>query len=202
MSEPAAIGNDDARLGGLDPSCWLADHGDALFRFALLRVRDPKLAEDMVQETFVAALAARSRFAGRSSERTWLVGILKRKVADHFRRASRSQPVTDVTDSADAHESLFDGRGKWIALPAKQLREPGTALEQQEFWGAFYQCLSALPGRLAEAFCLRELDNMPGKDICKVLDVSATNLWVWLHRARGQLRRCMERRWFGNRAGR
>ncbi|MHC4945232.1 MAG: RNA polymerase sigma factor, partial [Planctomycetota bacterium] len=78
-----------------DPATWVDEHGDALYRFAITRLKDPEAAEEIVQETFLAALKAKDSFKGRSSERTWLIGILKNKVIDHFRKMSRERPVTD-----------------------------------------------------------------------------------------------------------
>ena len=68
-----------------DPERWVEEHGDYLFKFALVRLRDPAKAEDMVQETFLAALKGGQSFAGRSAEKSWLAGILKHKILDHYR---------------------------------------------------------------------------------------------------------------------
>src|ERR1051325_2552569 len=75
---------------GLDPSKWLDSHGDYLYRYALVRVRDAGVAEDLLHETLLAAVGAHKGHAGRSSERTWLVGIMKHKVIDYFRRVTRN----------------------------------------------------------------------------------------------------------------
>jgi RNA polymerase sigma-70 factor, ECF subfamily len=183
-----------------DPATWVDRHGDALFRFALLRVRNAERAEDLVQETFLAALHAREAFSGHSSERTWLIGILKRKAVDQMRRMSResSEPDEDAVAPADA--GFFTVRGKWRMLPERWAGDPHRTLEEKEFWKAFGRCLTELPPRLADAFCLHEVEELDGREVCKVLDISPTNLWTQLHRARLALRRCLEIHWFGRRA--
>lgn len=179
-----------------DPAVWVDEHGDALFRYALLRLNDVSQAEDVVQETFLAALKAGERFAERSSERTWLIGILKHKVADHLRRQYRQgveQPAETDTQSLD---DWFTARGTWREGPARWKGRPDRALEDREFWAVFQRCMSGLPNRLRSAFALRELDGLSGEEITATLGVSASNLWVILHRARLQLRKCLEIRWF------
>src|SRR4051812_20895636 len=138
-----------------DPEDWVDRHGDGLYRYALLRLRSPDLAADIVQDTFVEALRARRSFAGRSSERTWLVGILRHKIVDHLRKARR-EPATGTDVSASgAGESPFDHRGHWRVGPASWGSEPSRELETREFWEVFGRCLSRLPQGLADAFFLR-----------------------------------------------
>jgi RNA polymerase sigma-70 factor (TIGR02943 family) len=180
-----------------DAEKWVDDHGDYLYRFALTRLSQREAAEDVVQETFLAALAGKKRFAGASSERTWLIGILKRKIADYLRRKSRERPASDFEPDDGWIDQLFDARGNWTKKPGVWPSDPVAALENKEFLSIFYRCLSKLPQRLAGAFTLRALEGMAGDEVCKVLDVSANNLWVMLHRARLQLSRCLEINWFG-----
>jgi RNA polymerase sigma-70 factor (ECF subfamily) len=180
----------------IDPEKWVAQHGDALYRFALTRVRNPEVAEDLVQETFAAGLGGLDKYSGRSSERTWLVGILKHKIADHFRKTAREQVLED-TDSLAQDDDLFDEKGHWRVGPEKWGESPAKTLENKEFWKVFETCVDGLPARLRQAFALRALDGVDSGQVCKVLGISATNLWVILHRARSQLRRCLELNWFG-----
>ncbi len=186
-----------ARLS--DPQDWVAKHGDYLFRTALLRVRDGTVAEEVVQETFLAALQARERFAGQSSERTWLVGILKHKIMDHFRRSAREQP-DPVEDVAQKDlDDQFDDTGHWQrgAGGPKEWADPSGALDRQQFWQALKVCLGKLPPRAASVFALREIDDLPSEEICSTMKISKANLWVMLHRARMQLRRCLEGSYMG-----
>ena len=183
------------------PERWLEDHGDALYGYAFLRLRDRDAAEDLVQETLLAALGARQRFAGDSSERTWLVGILKHKISDHWRRRAR-QPLIDAVsadapaDTDDFVERLFDpADGHWRVAPSAW-DNPEGALEQQQFWQVLTHCIAALPESQARAFSLCEVEGFDGGEACKVLSVAPTNLWVLLHRARLRLRECLENHWF------
>ncbi|MGH9940853.1 MAG: sigma-70 family RNA polymerase sigma factor [Pyrinomonadaceae bacterium] len=185
-----------------DPSLWVDQHGDSLYRYAMFRLRDASVAEDLVQETLLAALQAYHTFAGRGSERTWLVGILKHKIIDHFRRAGRETPASQFEGEAFEHEEMFRQAGEWKdhfdpdRAPIDWQTSPAQLLEQGEFWDVFQQCLSPLPVRIASAFTLREVDGYSSEEICEVLSITTNNLWVMLHRARTHLRCCIELKWF------
>lgn len=181
-----------------DAGQWVDKHGDALYRFALARVRSPELAEEMVQETFLAALRAKDSFAGRSSERTWLIGILKRKVIDYYRKYWRERPMTELEtrDEVDGDISdMFDETGHW-RKPPETWTNPRVATEQNQFWVVFEKCMQGLPERQAQAFYLREVEGMESDEIRQVLQITPTNLWAMLHRARVRLRACLEENWF------
>jgi RNA polymerase sigma-70 factor (ECF subfamily) len=185
--------------GVADPSEWLDRYGDYLFRYAMLRLRDRSVAEDLVQETFLAALKNRGSFSGVSSEATWLVGILKHKIADHFRHQAREAPLEDGDLREQPDPSPFDGSGSWVSGPTDWGGNPADLFRQKEFLDQLTKCLSALSPNHANAFTLREIEGADTKEICKVLNVTETNLWVILHRARMLLRRCLETRWFSRR---
>jgi RNA polymerase sigma-70 factor (ECF subfamily) len=180
-----------------NPERWVEAHGDYLFRYALSRLRDPIKAEDAVQETFLSALKA-GNFAGRSAEKSWLTGILKNKVFDHFRKAGRETSFTDLDFYADEEGEHFAGGG-WIHKlgPTDWAAEPGANLDNEAFWTTFNDCASKLPPKVSTVFCLREVDQVDSREICAKLGISESNLWVMLHRARMALRRCLEINWFG-----
>ncbi len=180
-----------------DPAEWVDRHGDALYRYALLRVGDPATAEELVQECLAGALGAREQFAARSSERTWLIGILKRKVVDHIRREARRSSADEPELDAGGDTAYFTANGKWAAGPARWGGDPEALLKKREFWDVFRRCLGNLPDSAAQPFLLRELDEISSEEVCKVLDLSTTNLWTRLHRARLSLRACLETHWFG-----
>jgi len=187
--------------GPPDPTTWLDEHGDYLYRYALLQLRDSAAAEDAVQETLLAALSAWSRFAGQSSVRTWLTGILKHKILDTFRSQAREPLMEslhrDGEDDLDALDRLlFDRTDHWVD-PPHAWGNPEASLEQQRFWEALQRCLEELPPQLAAAFNLRELAGMETNEICKELNITATNCWVMLHRARVGLQQCLQIRWAG-----
>lgn len=182
-----------------NPEDWVNQYGNSLFRFALGRVRDSGIAEDLVQETFLAALRARERFLGTSTERTWLIGILKHKVMDHFRKISREAVVDEVEwlETVGEDESVFDQHGHWKSngtAPKEWPSDPSSLVEQKEFWQVLNQALSELPPRMAMAFLLREVDGFSTEEICETLHITQANLWVILHRARKHLRNRLEGR--------
>jgi len=180
-----------------DPSTWVERYGDLLFRFAVVRVHRREIAEDLVQETLLAGYRDRARFAGNSSEQTWLVGILKHKIADHFRQIS-VEPTTSLAEGGvDAAEAQFDRQGDWRGAGANWPRNPEASVSNNELREIVGRCLSELPPGLAAVFTLREIDGMSSDQVCKILGISATNLWVRLHRARLRLKQSLEVHWFG-----
>lgn len=185
----------------LDPERWVDDHGDYLYHYALSRLRDPVQAEDFVQEALLAALKSHHRFEGRSTERSWLTGILKNKILDHFRKAGRETSFTDVEFYQDEEERTFENQqfpDHWNSSAAPtEWTAAGSALDQEEFWKVFHECSGQLPDRISRVFLLREVDGMPSDEICSTLNITPSNLWVMLHRARLALRRCLEVHWFG-----
>ena len=176
----------------LDPEGWQEKHGNYLYRYALCRLRNPELAEEKVQETFVGALQTQERFQGRASERTWLTSILKRKIFDHFRTINRERSFDSALLEKVSPDSHFDRKGRWIAGPNKWYWEPDSALRQKEFLDIFHRCLSKIPDRLAQVFVLREVDGHQGDEICALMGISRTNLGVMLYRARMRLRLLLE----------
>lgn len=165
-----------------------------MYRYALLHVGDPNTAEDLVQDTLVAALQAVARFDQQSSERTWLIAILRHKLIDDVRRRKRKTADLEAVDDVIA-ENFTDG-GKWRKGPKSWGRDPQAAMDDSEFWSVLAFCLTLLPERAAFAFCQREIEDSPSAEICEVLDTTPTNLWTLLHRARTRLRRCLETNWF------
>jgi RNA polymerase sigma-70 factor, ECF subfamily len=174
-------------------------HRDYLLRYASLQLRDAGAAEDAVQDTLIAALEGRERFSGKSSVKTWLTGILKHKIIDHLRRQSREQPLLGAGDErseAEVVDALFLDDGHWRHPPANW-GDPGVALQNKAFLEVFELCAKGMPAKTARAFMMREVMEMTTDEICKALDVSTTNCWVMLHRARLALRECLEIKWFG-----
>jgi RNA polymerase sigma-70 factor (TIGR02943 family) len=195
--------------GGSDPSppdstlkhaaaTWVDEHGDCLYRYALARVRKPEVAEDLVQETFLAAVRAYDKFGGRSSVRSWLCGILKHKIIDHYRKAGRETSFTDLEFLSDEFSEKFVPQGFWRHAigPADWQPDASEVMEQGEFWQTMQRCLAKLPVKIANVFSMREMEDIPSKEICALLSISESNLWVMLHRARMALRECLELNWF------
>ena len=187
----------------LDPERWVEQYGDDLFGFAAARVRDGTMAHDLVQETFLAGIKSGEGFAGRSSERAWLFGILRHKLADYYRLQNREDAITDLEPPLPEEHGAFGtgglGKDGWeMKLAPKAWETPDGTLITKEFQNVLKSCLSRLPDKVAQVFRLREIDDVSSEEICKDLVVSPNNLCVMLHRARMGLRRCLEVHWFEN----
>jgi RNA polymerase sigma-70 factor (ECF subfamily) len=178
----------------------VAQHRDYLYRYALLHLRDASRADDVVQETLLAAVESSGRFSGRSSLRTWLTGILKHKIIDVFRRQARETPV-DVPETVESDEEYADhyfnkqDRDHWHSFPSTW-GDPERSLEDKRFWEVFDQCSQQMPGQIARVFYMREIMGLETDQICQELGITPTNCWVMLYRARMNLRQCLEMRWF------
>jgi len=182
---------------GVDPEEF-ETHRTPLLRFAMLQVRDRDVAADLVQETMLAALTAAGRFSGDSSVRTWLTGILRHKIVDHIRKAGREVSVDALAgeDSADLVDAMFREDGHYVQMPS-EWRDPERLLSERRFLEVLELCVRGLPATTAQAFLMRELMGCETGEICKELEITPTNCWVLLHRARMRLRACLEQRWFG-----
>ncbi len=171
---------------------WLADYGDNLFAYALPRVGGNRaVAEDLVQETLLAGLQGYASFQAQSSVETWLTGILRRKVIDHYRRSGRSKEVSSP-EAFFSPAGTIQGVGAWGG-------DPAVLAENQEFRAVLDSCLAGLNATLAEAFVAVVMDGLETEAACKLLNVTPTNLSVRLHRARLGLRQCLEKKWYGRR---
>ncbi len=184
-----------------DPESWLQEHGDVLFAHALGQVRDREVAEDLVQETLLAGIEAAGTFAGRSTVRTWLMGILRHKILQHYRRSRRKPLQLDAALPPEGVDEQFNRLGKWRRIPSRWKGDLDGLTERDEFLKAMTHCLDELPARIREAFLLSEQHRLAAEKICNVLDVTATNVYVMLYRARSALRKCLESNWFGGDAG-
>ncbi len=205
MISETAIDEAAARQAS-DPLEWFELYGDYLFAYAQRRVRESSAAEDLVQETFLAALSATGNFAGKSSEKTWLTGILKHKIYDYFGKRSRQPDLTREEADFSGYNRMFERSDEWDGhwnathAPAdwgeNNSASPLRDVEAGEFQAVFSHCLRGLPERVADAFVMREVDGLTSREICGILTISVNNYWTMMHRARLHLRRCIEVNWF------
>lgn len=178
----------------------LTEHRPVLFRYALLQLKDNELADDAVQETLLAAWQSFAHFESTAGLRTWLIGILKHKIADYWRRCAR-EVVTFELDQADTgdceadEDAFFMNNGHWNGGPSTW-NDPEAALKLQEFWTIYETCHNNLPAKMAQVFMLRELVGLEAEEVCQEAGISDANYWVIMHRARLRLRECLEIRWF------
>ena len=166
-----------------------------LLRFAHKQLRNDAWAEDAVSETVLAALERPQSFAGQSQLKTWLVGILKHKVIDQLRRHTR-EVASSADDDADLDDLLFLPDGHFRETP-QDWGDPESACREGQFFKVLEACVEVLPPQQGRAFMMREWLEFETDEICKELDITATNLWVMLHRARLRLRDCLQMNWFG-----
>lgn len=178
----------------INPNKWIDSYADYLFNYTITRVRDRETAQDLVQDTFVAGLNSMKNFKGEASERTWLVSILKRKIIDYYRRinSKKGQAEVKMNFSQDS-----DDEGNWleqrVADPFDKTAE--DTIENTELGLAIHACLSKLPEKQAEVFKMKTLLNYETEAICNELDITPSNLWVIIHRARTALASCLKENW-------
>lgn len=174
----------------------LAEIRPTLLRIARLQLRNDAWAEDVVSETIIAALEKSSTFAGQSQFKTWVVGILKHKIIDQFRRTKRevsSDELAEATDMEDV-DVLFAANGHRVNEP-QDWGNPEAALNQTQFLEVLQMCIDTLPAVLGRIFMMREWLEYETDQICKELGISSTNCFVMLYRARMRLRECLEIKW-------
>ena len=169
-----------------------------LMRFARSQLRNDAWAEDAVSDTLLAALEKPQGFGGQSQLKTWLVGVLKHKVVDQLRRHSREATILTLDDGEDLDESLFDATGHWRHAP-QDWGNPEASFGQRQFFEVLEACCDQLPSTQGRVFMMREWLELETDEICKELQITSTNLWVLLHRARLRLRECLQIRWFAGR---
>ena len=176
----------------LDPGQWPEQYGDYLVNYARSRVSDHALAEDLVQDTFLAAWKGRKGFRGDCTERTWLTGVLRNKIIDHYRSAAR-RPTVREADVATGDDRVDGGEG-WIESQPTESpgADPVVITEQREFMTALEQALAKLPELAGRAFRMREIQGYSTEEITRVLNITRGNLWVLIHRAKSALRNQMD----------
>jgi RNA polymerase sigma-70 factor, ECF subfamily len=174
-----------------------------LIRFAQLQLRNESLAEDAVQDALIAVLEKPERFAGQSSLRTYVTGILKFKIIDNLRAATRERQIDTAEDQSEdeAIDALFVADGHTREQPLAW-GNPDSTLEQKDFFRVLEVCLEKLPEQTARLFMMREWLELDTDEICKELAVTPANVWVILYRARMRLRECLDLNWFGAHAAR
>ncbi|MBF0289562.1 MAG: sigma-70 family RNA polymerase sigma factor [SAR324 cluster bacterium] len=167
---------------------WAEQHGDMLYRFALARLSNEDLAADLVQNTFIAAIGAKDSFQGKSSVKTWLLGILKHKMMDHFRQKKKENNFDDI-ELDSLGPSDFTSEGSWRSKPHEWYFTPEQILENKEAQKILWECVDTLPERMRLLFILREIDGESTETICEKMDLSTSNFSVLLYRARYKLRK-------------
>ncbi|WP_010521617.1 sigma-70 family RNA polymerase sigma factor [Aquimarina agarivorans] len=179
----------------LNPNTWIKKYSDYLFNYTIVRVDDREIAKDIVQETFFAGLRSMKNFKGEASERTWLISILKRKIIDHYRKINSNKGKAEVRM---AYNSDSETEGDWLE---ERVADPYASnaenkIENSELGKAINNCLDSLPDKQATIFRMKTIDNFDTETICNEFNITASNLWVIIHRARTAMASCMEKNWF------
>ncbi len=182
-------------MANLNPNSWVDEYGSYLFRYAYSRLRDSNAAEEVVQETFMAGVRYAEQFAGRGSERGWLMGILKRKIVDFVRARNKHDKVSPYEDEVDPSAQMFDALGNWKPGAIKWSPSPEQGLELSELQRVVQDCLKSLPQSQADVFVLSVMEEMDSEEICRELNITPANMWVRMHRARLGLAKCVGSKW-------
>lgn len=174
---------------------WVAEYTDGLFRYALYKTSDKESAEDLVQNTFLAALNSFPNFKNESSPKTWLYSILKNKIIDHHRTKFKKQEVRGTNDTG--LDFFFDKNHHWKEeFSPAHWDHTENLLDNEEFTLTLKSCMDKLPEKWFSALQLKYMEEREGKIICQELAITPTNFWQILHRAKLQLRECIERNWY------
>ncbi|MEN5055775.1 sigma-70 family RNA polymerase sigma factor [Sphingobacterium kitahiroshimense] len=175
---------------------WVQQYSDHLYSWALYKTSSKETAEDLVQETFLAAVKSFNNFKGNSNPKTWLCAILNHKINDYYRKSYQ----TPLANNNAIFDQFFDHTGHW-----KQDEEPqqwpdtdGSLLDDSDFQQQLQHCIKRLPPNWSAAIHLKFIDEKKGNEICQELGLTNTNFWQILHRAKLQLRKCLEINWFKN----
>ncbi len=180
----------------LQPEQWVENYSDKLYAFTKARVQSDETARDIVQDTFLSAWGSKDSYRGEASEKSWLYTICRNKITDHYRKSVRSLKEAGLEDYGSEY---FNEQGNWkaTAVPkAWAVDSSTTAVETKEFYKVLNECKNRLKELQKAVFVMKYLDDMDSDEICKELQITPSNYWVLMHRAKLQLRECLEHNWF------
>ena len=178
-----------------DITTWVNDYSDILYNYALQRIKDADDAKDLVQETFLAAWRNIDNYNGDASVKTWLVAILKNKIIDQYRKnASKKEQALEINEGETI---FFDGEDHWSKgfYPKDWKIDYEHNIESKEFYIILNACKKKLKKIQFQVFSMKYMDDLESDEICKLLNLSNANYWVLIHRAKVQLRACLEINW-------
>jgi len=178
----------------INPNKWIDLYSDYLFNYTISRVSDREIAQDLVQDSFLAGLKSMKNFKGEASERTWLISILKRKIIDHYRKINSNKGKAEVRINYNDSESEGDWLEERVADPFDKTAE--DTLQNKELGDAIHNCLEKLPKKQADVFKMKTILGHETEAICNELNITASNLWVIIHRARTAMADCLKQNWF------
>lgn len=173
----------------IDINSCVALYTKDLYSWAYYKTGDQSLSEDLVQDTFLAAIKSKKEFRGDSEVKTWLFGILKNKIADHFRKATRQISSNSI---------FFEGdTWKEKEIPATwNFSEEKELLDDPAFKNTLSSCIGRLPAIWGSVIRMKYIDDRNTESICNENGISQNNYWQIIHRSKLQLRKCLEQNWF------
>jgi len=175
---------------------WINDYTEEMLRRAIYKVSNEEDAQDLVQDTFMAASKGIANFQRKSSPKTWLFTILNNKITDYYRKNGRAPKTADI----DSISFFFDNYGEW-----NETQKPNNwdvddteqhLLDNLEFIEVLNYCIENLPQKFNEVVKQKYYSTKKTAEICKDLGISSTNIWQIMHRAKLALRKCIEKNWF------
>ncbi|MBS1772430.1 MAG: sigma-70 family RNA polymerase sigma factor [Bacteroidetes bacterium] len=180
----------------LNPEKWIDNYADFLYNFICCRVNDKIHAKDIVQDIFLSAWKGKDQYKGEASEKSWLVSICKNKITDYYRKQAKE--LTQYLTEFENHNDYFDAEGSWdkVLMPKAWQVSADDSIENKELRKVLAECYKKLQQLQFAVFSMKYIDDMESDEICKVLDISSSNYWVLVHRAKLQLRACLEKNWF------
>ncbi len=182
--------------------CWVDLYSDKMYSWTFYKTNSKEIAEDLVQDTFLVAIQSLSKFEGKSDPKTWLFGILNNKIAEHWRKVYRnptfSESQTNTNHGESFFNSFFNSNGEWEKeeRPGEWKNADTHLLDDAAFIKILQACMNKLPTNWNAALQLKFLEEKKGDIICQELGIAPTNFWQILHRAKLQLRKCLENHWF------
>ena len=181
-------------INKIDPTKWVDKYSNYLFNYTIAKVNDRELANDLISETFLAGLKSMKNFKGEATERTWLISILKRKIIDQYRKnnSRKGRAEVKIIYNEDTNE------GDWLEeqAPDRFDKTAEDIMENEELGLAILNCMDNLTEKQAEIFKMKTIDGFDTETICKEFNITPSNLWVIIHRARTALAQCLEKNWF------
>jgi RNA polymerase sigma-70 factor (ECF subfamily) len=178
----------------LHPETWVDRYSDYLYNYTIVRVNDHEVAQDIISETFLAGLKSKNNFKGEATERTWLISILKRKIIDHYRKINSKKGKAEVR----INYNDVDNEGDWLEEQVEDFSDKNAheIMENEELGLAILECLDSINEKQATIFKMKTIDGIDTETICNEYNITASNLWVIIHRARKALGDCLKTNWF------
>ena len=178
-----------------DPEVWVEEYSDYLFGFAYSRLNNSHKAEDVLQETFLAAIKSIDKYDGRVPVKFWLRGIMKNKIVDSIKKDLKELNESELGHFPELNSKIFKRAGIFSRKVEPWDFDPSKSFEKEEFWKIFSTCLEKMKEPLRSIYMLKEIDGMKTENICKEFSISQENLWVITHRVRKSMKICLNKNW-------